>query len=166
MPQVPIQERLSSVRLLLLDGPMGRQLARRGVSIDAVDWSAGALLSSPETIAEIHPDYVSAGAELVTANTFRTTERSLGKVGGGCRAGDLTRFAVEMTKQEVSGDVWVAGSQALLEDRYRPDLKPSEGELEREHMQMAEYLADAGVDVILAETHPTIREAVAVARAA
>ncbi len=103
---------------------------------------------------------------MLTANTFRTHARSLGRAGRSGQAGELTRLAVEIARQESGGAVWVAGSQAPLEDCYRPELTPSDGELEREHQLMAENLALAEVDFILAETHPTICEARAVVRAA
>jgi S-methylmethionine-dependent homocysteine/selenocysteine methylase len=53
-----------------------------------------------------------------------------------------------------------------LEDCYSPKLVPGDAELTVEHEQMAQQLADAGVDAILVETHNTIREAVAASRAA
>ena len=63
-------------------------------------------------------------------------------------------------------EVFVAGSLSPLEDCYRPDLVPDDEALVREHAAQARFLADAGVDLILAETHNTIREAAAAARAA
>jgi S-methylmethionine-dependent homocysteine/selenocysteine methylase len=62
--------------------------------------------------------------------------------------------------------VKIAGSMAPVEDCYSPDLVPSDDELAAEHGELARHLADANVDLILAETHNTIREAVAAARAA
>jgi S-methylmethionine-dependent homocysteine/selenocysteine methylase len=63
-------------------------------------------------------------------------------------------------------DIFVAGSLSPLEDCYRPDLVPDDAALAREHGAQARFLAEAGVDLILAETHNTIREAVAAVRAA
>ena len=63
-------------------------------------------------------------------------------------------------------ELLVAGSIAPLEDCYRPDLVPSDEELDEEHAELAGRLADDGVDFILLETMNTIREAYAACRAA
>ncbi len=166
MSDASVRARLADARPLLLDGPTGTELARRGISTDTSLWSAEALLSAPEVVEQIHRDYVAAGAEMVTANTFRTHARNLISLGGEDSARRLTRIAVQLARAAVEGKGWVAGSMAPLEDCYRPDLTPSLSELEREHRAMAENLADSGADLALAETHPTIREATAAAKAA
>src|SRR5258705_516097 len=74
-------ERLGDPRPILLDGATGTELNRRGVSTDLPLWSAGALLDAPATVRQIHRDYLLAGAEVVTANTFRTHRRSLARGG-------------------------------------------------------------------------------------
>ena len=63
-------------------------------------------------------------------------------------------------------EVFVAGSLSPLEDCYRPDLVPEQAAVEREHAAQARFLAESGVDLILAETHNSIREAVAATGAA
>lgn len=68
--------------------------------------------------------------------------------------------------KRIPSSLWIAGSLAPLEDCYRPDRVPSEAEISSEHAEMAEALAAAGVDLILAETMNTVREAVAAARGA
>ncbi len=165
MLHASLEERLADPRPLLLDGPTGTELARRGISTDTPLWSADALVSAPAIVEQIHRDYAADGAEMVTANTFRTHARNLRSLGGGGPARRLTRIAVRLAREATGGNGWVAGSMAPLEDCYRPDLTPSRAELEQEHGAMAEILADSGVDLILAETHPTIREAAAAARA-
>lgn len=161
------QDRLQDERCLLLDGALGTELTRRGVSLDSNLWSASGLLSYPQLVREIHADYIQAGAEWITANTFRTHRRNLAKAHLGHQTRELIRLAVELAQQAASGAshrVWVAGSQAPLEDCYRPQDVPNEKTLLREHAEMAANLAAAGVDLILVETQNTIREAVAAAR--
>ncbi len=82
------------------------------------------------------------------------------------RAAELTGQAVALARSAAAKPAWVAGSQAPLEDCYSPHLTPDDAALEREHRQMAENLAAAGVDLVLVETQHTIREALAAARAA
>ena len=73
--------RLSSGPPLLLDSAMGSELERRGLELDIPLWSARALVEAPELIAEIHRENVQAGAEILTANTFRTTRTALDESG-------------------------------------------------------------------------------------
>jgi homocysteine S-methyltransferase len=154
---------------ILLDGATGTELNRRGVDTSLPLWSAAALLHSPETVRQIHADYVAAGAEVITANTFRTHERNLraGGIADAHRAAaELTAKAVALARRAADQSAWVAGSLAPLEDCYSPHLTPDDAALDREHRQMAESLAAAGVDLILVETHNSIREALAATRAA
>ena len=159
-------DRLSDPRPLLLDGANGTELARRGVAIELPLWSAGALISSPDVVQDVHADYVEAGAEVVTANTFRTHARNLKEARQQISAKVLTRTAVNLARSAAGDRAWVAGSQAPLEDCYRPDRVPSQDVLEREHAAMAEALADADVDLILVETQNCVRELRAAASAA
>lgn len=161
-----IVDRLESGNVLLLDGATGTELARRGLSTDAPEWSARALWEHPRAVYSVHQRYVDAGADVITANTFRTHSRSLRHCNRAGGAGDLTRLAVELARQAAGRRAWVAGSQAPLEDCYSPERVPEEAVLEREHAEMSRNLADAGVDLILVETQNTIREAVAAAGAA
>lgn len=138
--------------IVLLDGPLGTELARRGVPTPLPRWSAAAIDDAPEVIAAIHRDYARAGATVHTANTFRTQRR---------RVGDdwerLARRAVAIARGAVPAGHLVAGSIAPLEDCYRPDLSPADPR--PEHREMARLLADAGVDLLLCETFPHPGEA-------
>lgn len=148
---------------------MGTELQRRDADTALPLWSARTLLKDPELVWTIHGDEAAAGAEILTANTFRTHARTLAKAGLASRSGELTALAVQLAHQAASGpgrEIFVAGSLAPLEDCYRPDLVPDQASVEREHGAQARFLADAGVDLILAETHNTVREAAAALAAA
>jgi S-methylmethionine-dependent homocysteine/selenocysteine methylase len=156
-------------RPLLLDSAMGTELQRRGADTRLPLWSARALLDAPELVSAIHREEVVAGADVLTANTFRTHRRTLAKGGLGERSRELTALAARLAREpagESGRTVLVAGSLSPLEDCYRPDLVPDDESLEREHREQAESLAAAGVDLILLETHNTVRELASAARAA
>ncbi len=142
----------------LLDGPVGTELARRGVPTPLPLWSAAAIRSAPEVLAAIHRDYAAAGATVHTANTFRTSLWALDRAGRG-RAADLTRRAVRIARGAVPGSHRVAGSIAPLEDCYRPDLSPPLDVARAAHRHTAALLADAGADLLLCETFPHVEEA-------
>ena len=65
----------------ILDGAMGSELIHRGLELPEHIWSADANLSHPELVLEIHREYVEAGADYITANTFRTTPRAYENIG-------------------------------------------------------------------------------------
>lgn len=166
----PLTDLLARRYALVLDGAMGTELHRLGVETDLPLWSALALMSHPETVLQIHREYVIAGADILTANTFRTTPRTFTKAGQQERSEALTALAVALARKAAEEvperAVLVAGSIAPLEDCYRPDLVPSDDELQGEHELHAARLARAGVDFILLETMGTIREARAALTAA
>jgi S-methylmethionine-dependent homocysteine/selenocysteine methylase len=154
------------MNMIRLDGAMGTELTRRGVDTALPLWSAIALDNAPDTVRQIHADYIAAGADILTANTFRTNTRALGKAGIAHRAHELTQRAVSLARDAACGRARVAGSIAPVEDCYTPDLVPTEAELAREHGELAAALASAGVDLMLVETMNTAREAAAACAAA
>jgi S-methylmethionine-dependent homocysteine/selenocysteine methylase len=143
-----------------LDGATGTELTRRGADTRLPLWSARALVEAPAKVLEIHRDYVAAGAEVVTANTFRTHRRSLAHGGLGAEARRLSQLAVDLARDAARNTgAYVAGSISPLEDCYRPDLVPDDAALVEEHAEMAKNLAAAGADLLLVETMNTVREA-------
>jgi S-methylmethionine-dependent homocysteine/selenocysteine methylase len=159
-----------SGRFVLLSGACGTELERRGAATPLPLWSAAALSSAPHLVRDVHRDHVRAGAEVVTANTFRTIRRTLARAGldpRGTRA--MVKAAVRLAREGVddaralgaSQAVRVAGSVAPLEDCFRPDLVPDDATLRAEHGLRVGDLVAAGADFALVETMNTVREAVA-----
>lgn len=110
-------------------------------------------------ILRIHRDYVAAGAEILTANTFRTQARTLARGGFGERAAELTQIAIALARRAIGHTGFVAGSMPTLEDCWRPELAPDDTALAREHAEHAANLARAGADLLLIETMNSVREA-------
>ncbi len=137
---------------VVLDGPVGTELAARGVATELPLWSASALATAPEVIRAIHRDYARAGAVVHTANTFRTQPRWMGDAFEAA-----ARLAVALAREAAPGAT-VAGSLAPVADCYRPDRSPGAG-ARGEHRALAEVLADAGADLLLCETFPCAEEA-------
>jgi|WetSurMetagenome_2_1015567.scaffolds.fasta_scaffold233895_2 S-methylmethionine-dependent homocysteine/selenocysteine methylase len=166
----PLSEALAQKRTIVLDGAMGTELQQRGLEVGLPLWSANALMARPDFVRQIHADYIAAGADIITTNTFRTTRRTMRRANLPDRSYQLARTAVQLAQQarDESPDrrVLIAGSIAPLEDCYRPDLVPPEPELQSEHEEIASRLAELGVDIFLIETMNTIREAYAAAAAA
>jgi S-methylmethionine-dependent homocysteine/selenocysteine methylase len=162
-----LRERLATGPPLVLDGAMGTELERLGIPSELPLWSARGVIEAPETVLAIHRAYVAAGAQALTANTFRTQRRTLDHAGQGHRAGELTTRAVALAREAApERGIFVLGSAPPLEDCFHPELVPVDATLAREHEEHARHLVEAGTDAILVETINTIREAVAAVRAA
>ena len=103
---------MKSIRIL--DGGMSRELVRLGAQLRQPEWSALALMQSPDIVRRAHEEFIAAGADVITTNSyalvpfymgeerFRTDGRSL--IG---LAGRLAREAAEGAKDR---RVLVAGS--------------------------------------------------------
>ncbi len=156
------------VRPLVLDGALGTELEGRGVNTSGKSWTARALISHPDLIYRVHREYLWEGADILTANTFRTNVRALKDTGLDAEA--LTKKAVRIARKarrEKNPLLRVAGSIAPVEDCFSPELVPaSDAALVEEHRIMARWLDEARVDVILIETMNTLREALCALQAA
>lgn len=158
-----------NAKRLLLDGATGTELNRRGVDTGLPLWSATALTTDAgvNVLRQVHLDYLNAGADIITTNTFRTNRRALADTR--LSAHELTARAVVTAKEAVAEfgqPTLIAGSLSTLEDCYRPDLVPSNSECRLEHDERIEHLVESGVDLLLIETMNSIREAAIAARIA
>ena len=171
----PIQERLSRGDMVLLDGGVGTEIYRRGVY-----WRSNGIERKPEVVRGVHADYIAAGADVITTNTFQLTRRSylnlfdgiehmrhIGPEGLENKAGLLVRRAVELAREareqadpSRAQSVAIAGSVSPLQHCFRPELSPPNDELRTEHGEAMQQLKEAGVDFLLLETMNNIREAV------
>lgn len=143
---------------LLMDGAMGTELLRRGVATPLPLWSAPANVEHPEVVARIHADYVAAGCELITTNTFRTMHYAMEKVGRLAAWARWNRQAVSLARRAAGKRTFVLGSITTLEDCYRPDLVPKPHVLRHHHARQVDLLASLDIDGFLLETFNTLRE--------
>jgi S-methylmethionine-dependent homocysteine/selenocysteine methylase len=168
----PIREKLQKGEIVILDGAIGTEILRRNVS-----WADHQVLNLPDVIRSIHEDYIRAGADVITTNTFQLSRRSLlnhfkdldharhiGARDLENRASALLRAAVKLAveaRDRVQPDrsVAIAGSITTLEWCFRPDLAPSLDQAGQEYQAIVQTMAESGVDLILLETLNSIPEA-------
>lgn len=162
-----MRSRLRSGPPLLIDGPTGTEIERRGVDTSSPIWSAAAVLHHPDVVRAVHEAYAAAGADVHTAVTFRADRAAFVRAGLDDDAWrDTVRDAVHIVRDVVEAHGgWVAGSMAPVGDCYAPDEVPADRVLARSHGDQARLLAKAGVDLVLVETMNTVREAVLATRA-
>ena len=155
--------------ITILDGGMGGELSKRGTGAATGLWSAQALLDAPESVVEVHKDYIAAGARIITTNSYSTIPDYLGKSDLADRYVELTELAGVLARSavmETDDTVLVAGSLPPLSESYRPDLVPNSSTSEPVYTSMVKALRD-NVDLFLCETMSSGAEAVhAVSQAA
>lgn len=155
---------------LLMDGEVGGGLRKR--LPDESDKSlvpAWVLFDHASVVRDLHRDYIAAGAQVITTNTYATVKRRMEKLlGAGDRWEEAVRTACKMAQQaraESGKDVLIAGSLPPLHGSYRPELVGAQDDIlpvYRQHVAlMAEY-----VDLFLCETMSTAQEALAAVTAA
>jgi S-methylmethionine-dependent homocysteine/selenocysteine methylase len=153
---------------VLLDGGMGRELRFRGVDVPETIWSAGALMTNPEVVRQIHSDYIAAGADIITTNTYGVIRSDLAKAGIENRFADLNRLACRLAVEARDASqrkVLIAGSLPPLRGSFRPDLVGPGDEIEALYQEQADLLAPH-VDLLLCETMSSAAEGRAAAKAA
>lgn len=148
-----------SKRILILDGAMGTMLQRKGLQGNSESFN----LTNPETIGEIHNEYIEAGADIITANSFSANSISQSEYNLSEKAGQMAEAAARIARKaadEAPRKVWVAGSVgptskslSLAQNINDPVFRPYsfDGMAEAFERQIR-GLINGGVDLLLFET--------------
>ena len=154
-----IQERKFRSRLklatkpIVTDGAMGTLLHERGVDIDACFDELN--LTEPAIVAEIHRDYIAAGAELIKTNTYGANRTKLDRHGLDEKVTEINAAAVNLAQRVVAAsfkDVFIAGDMGPLGVPLAPFGRMQVDEAREVYKEQAKALIEAGVDLILIET--------------
>lgn len=148
-----------SKRILILDGAMGTMLQRKGLQGNSESFN----LTNPETIGEIHNEYIEAGADIITANSFSANSISQSEYNLSEKAGQMAEAAARIAckaADEAPRKIWVAGSVgptskslSLAQNINDPIFRPYsfDGMAEAFEVQIR-GLVKGGVDLLLFET--------------
>jgi S-methylmethionine-dependent homocysteine/selenocysteine methylase len=154
--------------LVLLDGGMGQELINRNASGQGVLWSAKALFDNPAAVQAVHEDYIRAGADIITTNSYACIRNNFEPEGLLNRLGEMNQLSAMLARQardKVGKKVLIAGSMGPQRGSYRPDLVGSYDETYALYREQAEFLAPM-VDLFICETLSSIKEASAAVAAA
>jgi S-methylmethionine-dependent homocysteine/selenocysteine methylase len=135
---------------------MGTELQRRGAPMDHVAWSAVALETHPDLVQQIHEDYVSAGADVIIANSFAASRHVLEPAGLGDRVAAFNLRSVELAKaaRDRAGkgrEIAIAGSISSFVAEADVRNMPTSSVAAASYREQAELLAQAGVDLLALE---------------
>jgi len=102
-------------RTLVLDGGLGSELERKGCDLSHQLWSARVLLDQPERVAQVHRDYLNAGAECISTATYQISSLGFRRAGfTDAQAHDALRNAVNLAKQVRDEYQHAHGRRALV----------------------------------------------------
>ncbi len=149
-------------RILLLDGALGTELIKRGLKLPLPLWSASANISHPKIVTKIHQDYIDAGSDIITTNTFRSTPWTYEKLGydkkaATYKANESLIRAIDCA-QATKGASRIAGSITTIEDCYKPELYPGKNIAQDHYNEIINQMKISGIDLLLFETMGNIKE--------
>jgi len=161
MTYTDVDKRLADGGIVLLDGGTGTELERRGAAMHPEAWCGPATLDNVDILEGVHRDYLDAGADVITANTYASSRLMLEPAGFGDRVEEINRTAVEAAHRARDasgrGGVLVAGSLShmfpIAPDSDRADLRrePSAEQMREAFNELASLLSDAGCDLLILE---------------
>lgn len=145
-------------RVTVLDGGMGRELKRMGAPFRQPEWSALALIESPDDVRRAHEAYARAGAEVLTTNAYAVVPFHIGDERFAADGRRLAALAGSLARSVADQfGVRVAGSLPPALGSYQPDRFVAD-----EAGRIIEVLVEAQapfVDLWLVETASSIAEA-------
>jgi S-methylmethionine-dependent homocysteine/selenocysteine methylase len=159
---------LASGHRLVLDGGTGSELRRRGVTLSDICWSAAANVEHADLLEAIHGDYIRAGADIVTANTFATTRFVLAGAGLEGRFQEINASALGTARRTAfrsSRDVAVAASLSCLPPGFDRHAYPDSDAEYAAYCELADRFADCRVDLVLLEMMQDTKHTVRACRA-
>ncbi len=158
---------LDSGRPILFDGAMGTLLNQRGIGFDECFDELN--LTRPALIADIHREYIEAGAQVIQTNTFGANRYKLMHHGLEVKVGDINRAGVELARRVILAsfrDVLIAGDVGPLGVRLVPYGRVKEEQAQQAFVEQISALVEAGVDVLIIETMTDLYEVRAAIQAA
>jgi len=143
-------------RVLVCDGAMGTMLYAKGVfinkSFDALN------VTQPDLVAEVHQEYVRAGADIVETNTFGANRIKLGSFGLADRLHAINQQGARIARHAADDRAYVAGAIGPLGIRIEPWGKTGVDEAREYFREQAQALVDGGVDLFILETFRDLNE--------
>lgn len=153
--------------VLLADGAKSTVWLEQGLSpVSSMEQN----LSNPENVIRLHLEYIEAGARIIETNTFRANRLQLARFGLANQHQEINATSVAIAKEAVkrSGkqNIFIAGAIGPLGALVKPYGNLSLSELGAIYQEQIKILYQAGVDILVIETHPSLLEALEAVRAA
>ena len=175
--RITLEETLNKIGVMVIDGAMSTTLEALGCNLSDSLWTAKALSQWPELIFRVHTDYFRAGADCgITCSYQATIPGLMAKGYDEAEAETLISRSVELfltardawwaaegcaagrTYPICLGSVGPYGAYLADGSEYRGNYGVSDDVLRGFHARRMELLWNAGADLLLFETQPSLRE--------
>lgn len=150
------KEVIDSRQSLLLDGALGTELYNRGVFINRCFEDAN--LTSSSLVEELHRDYINAGAQALTTNSWGANFPKLRKHNLHDKVSLINERSVAIARKVAGDKAWVIGSVGPLGVRIEPFGPTSFAEARSYFSEQILALSNSGADAILFETFTDLSE--------
>lgn len=151
------REELHHGSRLLFDGSTPTVLYERGVFINRSFDEANT--AAPDLVQSIHKEFVKAGAQVLTTNTWAANRIKLQGYGLAEQLREINLAGARLARQALEGEPgWVAGCMGPLGVRIEPWGPTSFEEARGYFREQAEALAEGGVDLFVLESFGDLNE--------
>jgi len=161
--------------IIILDGGMGQELLARSQREVTTMWSAEVMLHEPELVRELHCDFISAGADVITLNTYTATPQRLANNNAAHLLEQLHESAKQAAVDAISDyhytcegtarNIQIAGCLPPLVASYHPEVSPDFADCVESYRHLV-ALQRSDADLFICETMSSSVEAKAACLAA
>ena len=109
--------------MIILDGVSAAYLSQ-WVHLSAVEWSALALMEGPDYVRAAHEEFINAGAQIITTNSYAVVPYHIGEKAVFKNGASLIELSGQLARQAVNSakvPVKVAGSIPPIFGSYQPE---------------------------------------------
>jgi len=143
-----IKQKLDQGRIVILDGGIGAELEKSGADMDKDLWCGKCSVDNPELVKKVHENYIDAGADVITTNTYGTTPISMKQYGYDNLIEKYNQKSVQLAKEAAKNkNVAIAGSVSTFGSFYKLGLKA----MIPGFKEQIKILSEEGVDLIILE---------------
>ena len=145
-----INEKLNNGKLVILDGAMGSELEKSGAKMDKNLWCGTCSVEFPELVTKVHEDYIKAGADVITTNTYACTPISMKNYGLEKSIEEFNQKSVQVAKKAIENskkNIALAGSVSASGSFYKLGIKA----MIPGFKEQIKILKEEGVDLIILE---------------
>ena len=145
-----IKQRLENNDIIILDGAIGAELEKKGAKMHKDLWCGTCSVESPDLVKKVHEEYILAGADIITTNTYATTPIAMKQYGFDDQVNEFNKKSVQLAKEAVKNsnkDIAVAGSVSTFGSLYKYGLEA----MKPGFKEQLNILSNEGVDLIILE---------------